>query len=364
VLGVARDADEKAIKDAFRKLAMQYHPDRNRESGAEERFKEIAQAYAVLSDPKKRAEYNSRGFAGVEGFSREDLFGGIDFEDIFGGLNFDFGRGVGSPFEGFFHRRGRGPARGANIEVELSIPLERVASGGVEQVRLSCPGTCRACHGTGAAGGTDAKSCVPCKGTGRVARSSRQDKQQHILIQQITTCAACHGRGKVIEHPCPTCNGNGLEELDETLEVTIPRGIEENMALRISGKGMPSPAAGGAPGDLFVVVHSRPDSRFERAGADLLRQETIPVVDAVLGTTLDVPTLNGSAKVTVPPGTQPGTVLRLKNKGLPEFGSTRRGQLYLRIEVHIPEQLSNEERELYERLRGTHGSSRRGFWKR
>ena len=155
VLGVAKDAEQKAIKDAFRNLAMKYHPDRNKEPGAEERFKEIAEAYAILSDPKKRAEYDARGFAGVEGFSQEDLFSGINFDDIFGGLNFDFG-GDG-PFEGFFHRRRTGPARGANIEVELSIPLERVASGGEEKVRLSRPSTCPACHGTGVEGGAHRK---------------------------------------------------------------------------------------------------------------------------------------------------------------------------------------------------------------
>ncbi|MDH4216871.1 MAG: DnaJ domain-containing protein, partial [Gallionella sp.] len=181
VLGVAKDADQKAIKDAFRNLALKYHPDRNKEPGAEERFKEIAEAYAVLSDPKKRSEYDARGFEAVQGFSQEDLFGGINFDDIFGGLNFDFGGG--SPFEGFFHRRQRGPVHGANIEVELSIPLERAASGGEEKVRLSRPSTCTACRGTGAEGGAP-KTCDTCKGAGRITRSSRKEKE-HIVIQQI-----------------------------------------------------------------------------------------------------------------------------------------------------------------------------------
>jgi molecular chaperone DnaJ len=362
VLGVAKDAEQKAIKDAFRSLAMKYHPDRNKEAGAEERFKEIAEAYAILSDPKKRAEYDARGFAGVEGFSQEDLYSGINFEDIFGGLNFDFGGG--SPFDMFFHRRRAGPARGANIEVELSIPLERVASGGEERVRLGRPAPCHACRGTGSEGGAAPRICATCKGTGRVTRSSRQEKE-HVLIQQISTCPVCHGRGGIIEHPCPVCHGSGSEDREETLTVKIPRGVEEGMVLRISGKGMPSQDAGGTTGDLFVVVRSRPDPRFERAGADLLRQETIGLTDAVLGATLEVPTLDGTATVTIPPGTQPDAVLRLKGKGLPEYGSARHGEMYLRIAVHVPERLSREERELYEQLRALGGGEQgwKKMWK-
>lgn len=347
MLGVAKEADQKAIKDAFRNLALKYHPDRNKEPGAEERFKEIAEAYAVLSDQKKRAEYDARGFAAVEGFSQEDLFGGINFEDIFGGLNFDFGGG--SPFEGFFHRRQRGPSRGANIEVELPIPLERVASGGEEKVRLSRPVTCAACHGTGAEGGVP-KTCDVCKGTGRVTRSSRKEKE-HILIQQISICPSCHGRGNIIEQPCKKCHGSGEIAQEEDLTVRIPKGVEEGMALRIPGKGMPSPESGGVTGDLFVVVRTRRDPRFERDGADLLRQEDITLTDAVLGSTLQVPTLDGSVSVTIPPGTQPGAILRLKDKGLPEFSNGRHGEMYLRINVRIPEKLTREERELYEQLR-------------
>ena len=347
MLGVSKDADVKAIKDAFRNLALKYHPDRNKEPGAEERFKGIAEAYAVLSDPKKRAEYDARGFAGVAGFSKEDLFGGINFEDIFGGLNFDFG--AFSPFEGLFRRR-RGPPRGANIEVELFVPLEKVASGGEEKVRLGRPATCSACHGTGAEGGTAPRTCKECGGSGRITRS-REQKKEHVLIQQISTCPACGGRGSIIDRPCAQCGGSGEVEKEEELTVKIPQGVEEGMALRIPGKGMQSPDAAGANGDLFVVVRSRRDPRFERAGADLMRQETISLTDAVLGATLEVPTLSGSASVSIPPGTQPGAVLRLKGKGLPEFGNSRHGELYLRIEVRVPERLTREERELYERLR-------------
>lgn len=348
VLGIGKSADQKTIKDAFRNLALKHHPDRDKSPGAEDRFKEIAEAYAVLSDPKKRADYDARGFAGVTGFTSEDLFGGIDFEDIFGGLHFDFGGG--SPFETFFHRRRPGPPRGENIEVDLPISLERVAMGGDEHLRLTRPSTCPACHGTGEKSGTAPAACRTCGGTGRLTRTRSEDKE-HVFIQKITTCPSCHGRGTVIEHPCPACQGSGKAEKEESLTVRIPVGVEEGMALRIPGKGMPSPAPGGVAGDLFAVVRTLPDPRFDRAGADLLRLETIPVTDAVLGTTLTAPTLEGNVSMTVPPGTQPGTVLRLKGKGLPVLGGGQRGDLYLRIGIRIPERLTREERDLYEQLR-------------
>jgi len=358
VLGVAKEADQKAIKDAFRNLALKYHPDRNKAPGAEDRFKEIAEAYAVLSDPKKRVDYDARGFAGVAGFSQQDLFGGINFEDIFGGLNFDFGGG--SPFSGFFQRHRRGPQRGANIEVELFVPLERVARGGEETVHLTRPSTCPACHGSGGKGGAAPLKCQACGGSGRITHSRRQEKE-HVLIQQISLCAACHGRGSIIEQPCPECRGSGEVERDESLTVKIPVGVDEGMALRIPGKGLPSPEPGGMAGDLFVVLHTRRDPRFDRIGADLLRRENIPLTDAVLGAKLDVPTLDGTASVTVPAGTQPDAVLRLKGKGLPAFGGDNGGQhgdLYLRIGVRIPEHLTREERDLYERLRAIGGKGR------
>lgn len=355
ILGVAKDADQRAIKDAFRTLALKYHPDRNKEPGAEEQFKEIAEAYAVLSDPKKRADYDARGFAGVEGFSQEDLFNGINFEDIFGGLNFDFGGG--GLFSSFFRRQPKGPPRGENIESDLYVTLERVANGGEEKISLFRPSSCEACHGTGAKDGAAPKKCRACDGSGRITRSHREEKE-HVLIQHISVCPDCRGRGSIIEHPCLTCHGSGMMEREESLTVKIPPGIEEGMALRIPGKGMPSRIAGGITGDLFVVVRTRPDPRFERAGADLLRVENLSLVDAVLGTTLEVPTLGKPASVTVPPGTQPDSVLRLKGKGLPEFGSNRHGDLYLRMGVHIPEHLSREEQELYERLRVIGGKSR------
>lgn len=361
MLGVPRDADAKTIKDAFRKLALQYHPDRNKEPGAEERFKEIAAAYAVLSDPKKRAEYDSHGFAGVAGFSPEDLFSGINFEDIFGGFDFGLGGGL---FERFFGgRRHAGPVRGANVEVELTVPLSRIVTGGEEEIRFTRPQVCPACHGTRAAPGSSPRKCEACGGSGRQTRQeTRKETQGSVLIQHIVICPVCGGAGEFIDHPCPSCGGTGSTLSEERLKVNIPVGAEEGMALRIPGKGMPADAAGGLPGDLYVVVRSSRDPRFVRDGADLWRTETISVADAALGTELSVPTLDGNATARVPPGTQPDTVLRLKGKGLPEFGSHARGDLYLQVKIRVPEKLGREERELYERLRELAAKGKRHFW--
>jgi molecular chaperone DnaJ len=346
VLGVSRDSDAKAIKDAFRQLALKYHPDRNKEPGAEEKFKEIAEAYAVLSDAKKRAEYDAGGFAGVAGYSPEDLFGGINFDEVFGGLGFEFGLGGGGLFDRFFGRR-RVPARGENLEVGLAIPLEKVVNGGEAVVRIPRAQTCPDCHGSGAAAGTAPRTCKTCDGTGQ---QSKERQEGGVAIREIHTCPECGGRGQFIDKPCPKCGGRGEVEHEEKLTVKIPAGVEDGMAFRVPGRGMPS-GGPGAPGDLFVVVQAAPDPRFERRGADLWRTESIEAADAALGTSLEVPTLDGHATVEVPPGTQPGTVLKCRGKGLPHFGGHGRGSLFVHLNVRVPERLSEEERKLYERLR-------------
>jgi molecular chaperone DnaJ len=345
VLGVARDAEGKAIKDAFRALAMKFHPDRNKEPGAEERFKEIAEAYAVLSDPKKRAEYDAGGFAGVAGVSAEDLFGGIDFEDLLDGVGLRFGGGL---FDRMFRRHRTGPARGEDVQVVITVPLAKVVSGGEEQVRIAHPMACPACRGSGAKPGTAPRTCEACQGSGRQVKSGHE---RGVAFQRITTCPACGGAGSFVDHPCSACSGSGRVERPETLTVRIPAGVEEGMVLRVPGHGLPSAEKGGVPGDLLVVVYSAADARFQRDGIDLWRVEDVPLTDAVLGAQREVPTLEGRATVSVPPGTQPDSVLRLREKGLPRFGGGRRGDLLLRIHVVVPEQLTAEERKLYERLR-------------
>ena len=362
VLGVARDADAKSIKDRFRELAMKYHPDRNKSPDAETRFKEIAEAYAILSDPKKRADYDARGFAGVEGFSTEDLFSNIDFGDIFGDMGFGFDLG-GGLFGDFFgrHRKPRGPVKGGDLEVRLTIPLEKVNSGGEETVHFNRPVSCPECRGIGAARGSEPRSCGNCGGSGKQVTTRQESKDQgSISFQQITVCPACHGQGTFIDNPCKPCAGRGEINQEDNLKVTIPAGVDEGTALRIPGHGLPSPAAEGAPGDLFVVVNSKRDARFERHGPDLWRREIIAVPDAVLGTRINVPTLDGEVEVKVPPGSQPDEVLRLKGKGLPVFGAPMRGDMNIRLQIHIPENPSKEERELYSKLRETGGSDKGG----
>ncbi|MDJ0947482.1 MAG: molecular chaperone DnaJ [Alphaproteobacteria bacterium] len=349
ILGVPRDADQKAVKKAFRQLALKYHPDRNKSPDAEEKFREIAEAYGVLSDPKKRADYDARGHAGVADFTEEDLFGGIDFEDLFGGLGFDFGRRPGAGiFDPVFRRR-PGPRRGPNLEVGLTIPLDRVRTGGEEVVRVHRPANCTACDGTGAKAGTKPRACPECDSSGQKVQTQRKGT---VTVRQIATCTACSGRGKMIDTPCPVCAGRGQTEQEETLKVTVPVGVEEGMALRVPGHGL-SGEEGGAPGDLYAVVRTRAHPNLERHGADLWHTALVEVADAALGTKLKVPTLDGSAEVAVPPGVQPDTVLRLKGKGLPEFGGRRAGDLFVRLQVRLPERLSSKEQELYQQLRSS-----------
>ena len=362
VLGVARDADARTIKDTFRRLALKYHPDRNKAPDAEERFKEIAEAYAVLSDPKKRAEYDARGFAGVAGYSPEDLFGGIDFGDIFGDLGFglDLGFGGGGLFERLFGRRRTGPIRGQDLQVELVLPLETIARGGQEVVRYTRPVTCPRCHGNGAEPGSAPRPCPTCSGSGRkVVMRDESRAETAIRFQQVTVCPDCGGRGERIDKPCRECRGAGSIEKDESLTVNVPPGADEGLALRVPAHGLPSATPQGPPGDLYVLVASAPDARFVRDGADLWRTEALAVTEAVLGTLLKVPTLDGTVEVTVPAGTQPDEVLRLRGKGLPLFGGRGRGDLNLRIAIKIPDRLTAEECALYEKLRALAKGARR-----
>ena len=262
----------------------------------------------VLSDPSKRAAYDAGGFAAA-GVPPEDLFAGIDFDELFRGAGFCFGDDF---FERFFRRRRRGPARGEDLEIATEVPLDKIARGGEETVRSSRPTRCSAWPGSGAAVGTAPKNRDACHGSGQHV-TSRQDGG--MVVQYVTECSACHGAGTIIEKPCSECRGRGKLERVETLEVKIPVGAEEGTVLRIAGHGLPSRDATGTAGDLLVTVYTKPDPRFARHGADLWHTARLRVPDAALGSTLDVPTLDGTASVKVPAGTQPDWVPRLSGKG-------------------------------------------------
>ncbi|TNF97994.1 MAG: J domain-containing protein [Gammaproteobacteria bacterium] len=352
VLGVPRDADEHAIKDAYHKLAMKWHPDRNDSPEAEEKFKEIAKAYAILKDPKKRARYDSMGMEGVAHFTPEDLFGGLDMGDLFGDMGFGFGGS--SIFDRMFggRARARQPTQGQDLRISVEVPLEVVYHGGQHEIRVSHPVTCETCHGYGTADGKSPPLCKACNGSGRrVSSRSEQRGKQQFTFQQMTICPQCQGKGTQISSPCLACSGFGKIEKAETLKVTIPAGIEDGMVLRVAGHGLPAEQPGLPPGDLQVTVLSKLDPRFQRRGADLWRSQIIEAADAALGTEIQVPTLDGKLKVKIPAGTQPDEILRLRGKGLPRFRGSGHGDLNLRIVVHIPEDLSKEERQLYQELR-------------
>jgi molecular chaperone DnaJ len=357
VLGVGRDADAEAIKAAFHRLARRYHPDRSSEPDAEERFKEVAEAYAVLSDPAKRAEYDAGGATSPAGYTTEDLLAGIDFHDLL-----DLG---GALFGRLFNVQDGGgaamPTRGADVRADLEVPLAAVATGTEAPVRFGRTQTCPTCRGSGAKPGTAPSLCGACRGSGRRTITGQRAK---VLFRHMLTCEQCSGTGRVVLYRCPACSGRGNGPVQETITVKIPPGIEEGTVLRVRGRGQPSPIAGGSAGDLQIVVHSAPHPDFERRGADLWGRHTIPVTDAALGTNLTIASLQDTALVRIPAGTQPGTVLRLDGHGLPHFRRRGRGDLYLTINVAVPSSLTPEQRQLYQQLRESPPAAKHRFWRR
>ncbi len=344
VLGVPRDADTKTIKNAFRQLARRYHPDTSTEPDAEQRFKEIVEAYGVLSDPAKRASYDAQGSADLAGATAEDLWGGIDFADIFGSGAAVFG----SLFERLFGPPAAGPPRGQDVHLDLVISLEEVLTGGRQEVTIRRPGPCPRCAGSGSGPGTTPRRCPGCGGTGQRATASRHGP---LMVRQVTACPECAGRGRVTDQPCPACAASGRALREEKVAIGIPPGIPEGATLRLAGRGMPSPVPGGPPGDAYACIRTRADARFTRAGAELWHDLHIQAPDAALGVTAAVPVPEGQARVRVPPGTQPGSVLRVAGRGLPRYGGHGRGSLNLTVILDIPRQLSARQRQLYEQLR-------------
>lgn len=344
VLGVARDADADAIKKAYRKLAIQLHPDRNKAADAEERFKELSEAYAVLSDPQKKQRYDQFGHAGIDQqYSSEDLFRTINFQDLFGGMGFDnlfaqmFGFGGGGG--------GRG-GRGRDLQVRQSITLEQAFSGTEAELTYWRMESCDRCKGAGAEPGSKVDTCKTCHGQGQVRTLSRTPFG---TLQQVSACPDCQGSGRRIETPCKHCKGSGHDRHKRTVSVKVPPGIEDGQSLRVAGQGEVG-ARGSEPGDLYVEVHVVEHARFHREGADLITDLNLSFPQAVLGTMQALDTLDGAVEVTVPPGAETGQVLRLRGKGMPYLRGSGRGDLHIRLRVVTPHKLSDKARALLEEL--------------
>jgi molecular chaperone DnaJ len=354
VLGVSRDASDKDVKSAYRKLAMKYHPDRSDASDAEERFKEISEAYAVLSDPDKRKQYDQFGHAGINSqYSQEDLFRGVNFEDLLRGFGFGGGESIFDMFFGGGGRR-RGPARGRDLRYDLNLTLEQAASGLETTIEVPRSEQCPTCGGSGSKPGTSPLTCPNCHGTGQVTRTQNTPFGQ--MIAQ-TTCSKCGGRGQIITTPCETCSGSGRVRRTRKINVRIPAGVDDGQHLRLQGQGEIG-AAGSEPGDLYVFINIVPHSKFQRMDSDLFFEMPISFTQAALGAEVEAPTLSGKARIKVPPGTQSGSIFRLRGKGMPRLHSLGTGDLHVKVNVRTPISLTPRQKELLEELATEMGEKR------
>jgi len=351
ILGVQRDASKDDIKKAYRQLALKHHPDMNKDKKkeAEEKFKELSEAYEVLADDEKRKRYDQFGHEGVQstfrsgGFDWSDFTHYGDISDIFG--NFEgFG---GSIFEQFFGGGARraGPQGGRSLRYDIEVRLEEAAAGAEKEIRVPHSVACKTCGGAGAKQG-DIKSCPTCKGAGQVQRGQ---KRGYASFVTISPCPTCRGAGRQITKPCADCKGAGSVQTTSTLQVSIPKGAEEGMRLRIRGAGEAGPN-GGPSGDLYIVIHIEDHPVFDRDGRDLWVEAPVTFTQAALGAEVDVPTLDGTARVTVPPGTQTGTVLRLKGKGMPDLRGYGNGDQFVKVAIVTPTKLTAEQKSILKRL--------------
>ncbi len=362
LLGVARDATEADIKKAYRKLAMEFHPDRNPAPGAEARFKEITEAYEVLRDPQKRATYDRYGKAGLGGPAGGFGFHQVDLSEALNIFMRDFG-GMGGLESLFGGGRGRGAdaRRGQDVRVTVKLSLGDVAAGIKKTVRFKAPDRCATCEGSGAKPGTKPTTCTTCGGSGEVRRQARSMFGQFV---SVAACPTCAGEGVVISEPCEVCRGEGRVRADKTVTVEIPAGVSGNNYLTLRGQGAAGPR-NGPPGDLLVMLDIRDDDRFERQGDDLVFDLPLSFSQVALGLDATVPTPYGDEAIKIAAGTQPETIVRLRGRGLPILGQSGKGDLIVRIHVWTPERLSAEQERLFRELATLEGEAPKrspGFW--
>lgn len=351
VLEVDRNATEAEIKKAYRKHALKYHPDKNPNNpAAEEKFKEAAEAYDVLSNSEKKAKYDRYGHAGVGGASGSGggFGGGMSMDDIFS----QFGDIFGGAFGGFggSSSRGRRVNKGTNLRVKVRMNLQEIANGIEKKIKVNKYVSCKPCSGSGAEHGGSYANCSTCNGSGQVLRVTNTFLGQ---MQTASTCPTCGGEGRIITKKCNSCQGNGVVRDEEVISINIPAGVGEGMQLSVNGKGNAG-ARGGVPGDLIVLIEEEKHPELERDGNNLVHNLFISFSDAALGASIEVPTIEGKARLKIAPGTQPGKVLRLKGKGLPSVNQYGSGDLLINVNVWIPKDLTREEKSILEKLKDAH----------
>lgn len=348
ILEVSQGATETEIKKAYRKKALKFHPDKNPDDKAsEEKFKEAAEAYEILGNSSKRSRYDQYGHAGVGGASNGGGFGGgfgggMSMDDIFN----NFGDIFGGAFGGGGGGRRRRVNKGSNLRVKVKLTLEEIANGVEKKIKVNKYINCNPCGGSGAEGHSGHTSCPTCHGSGQVTRISNTFLGQ---MQTSSTCPTCSGEGKIIKNKCNSCGGHGIVKGEDVITIKLPAGVSEGMQLSVSGKGNAG-AREGIPGDLIVLIEEIPHEELIRDGSNLIFDKFISIPDASLGTTIDIPLVDGKARVKIPAGTQAGKILRLKGKGLPEVNSYGRGDLLVNINVWTPKSLTKEEKAILEKL--------------